>query len=66
MQNQMGSVIIIMNDVVGLLIALRFYNHFLTPKSMNQTVRSIGLGSLLVGTAILNVAFEAANILLFF
>lgn len=66
MQNQMGSVIIIMNDVVGLLIALRFYNHFLTQKSMKQNLRYIGLGSLLVGTAILNVAFEAANVLLLF
>jgi hypothetical protein len=66
MQNHMGSIIIMMNDVIGLLIALRFYNHFLTQKSMKQNLRYIGLGSLLVGTSILNVTVEAANILLFF
>jgi len=66
MQNHMGKIIILMNDVVGLLIALRFYNHFLIQKSMKQNLRYIGLGSLLVGTAILNVTIETANILLFF
>lgn len=64
MQNYLTSVVIMMNDVVGLFVAIRFYDNILIEKRMDKRIRAIGLIGILLAAIIVNVAIEKLNILL--
>ncbi|WP_291636811.1 GHKL domain-containing protein, partial [Clostridium sp.] len=53
-----------MNDVVGLFVALRFYNNILMKKKMSEKRKAIGLVSILLIEIIVNIAVEKSDILL--
>jgi|LGOV01.1.fsa_nt_gb signal transduction histidine kinase len=64
MQNYLTNIVVMMNDIVGLFVAVRFYNHIFTKKNMNEKIRMVGLGGILLLEIVLNVAIEMSNILL--
>ena len=64
MQGYLTNIVVMMNDIVGVFVAVRFYNHMLTKKSMNEKIRIGGLGGILLLAIALNVVIEKSNILL--
>ena len=64
MQSYLTNIVVMMNDIVGVFVAVRFYNHMLTKKSMNEKIRIGGLGGVLLLAIALNVVIEKSNVLL--
>lgn len=64
MQNYLMNIIIMMNDVVGLFVALRFYNNMLMKKKMSEKRKTIGLIIILLTEIIVNITVEKSGILL--
>jgi|GEM_PF-884087 len=64
MQNYLMNIIIMMNDVVGLFVALRFYNNILMKKKMSEKRKTIGLVIILLTEIIVNITVEKSGILL--
>ncbi|MEA1974706.1 MAG: GHKL domain-containing protein [Bacillota bacterium] len=64
MQSYLTNIVVMMNDIVGVFVAVRFYNHMLTKKSMNEKIRIGGLGGILLLAIALNVVIEKSNVLL--
>jgi signal transduction histidine kinase len=64
MQGYLTNIVVMMNDIVGVFVAVRFYNHMLTKKSMNEKIRIGGLGGILLLAIALNVVIEKSNVLL--
>jgi len=64
MQNYLMNIIIMMNDVVGLFVALRFYNNILMKKKMSEKRKAIGIVIILLIEIIMNIAVEKSDILL--
>ena len=64
MQNYLMDIIIMMNDVVGLFVAIRFYNNILMKKKMSEKRKAISLVIILLIEIIVNITVEKSAILL--
>lgn len=62
MQNYLSDLIITINNLVGLFIAVRFYNHYLMKRCMRHNVRRLGLVGVLVTTIFANIIFKQLSI----
>lgn len=62
MHNNMMSIILIINNIIGLVIAVRFNNHLLIKKVINYKVRKIGQFVILSAAIIMNIIFDKLGV----
>jgi signal transduction histidine kinase len=60
------DIVLLVNNIVGIFVMVRFLNHILLRKNMKETNRRWGLATILVIATLLNIKFEnlASNLLL--